>query len=244
MRGLFASLILLSALAATPAWADPPPGYEYKISAPLGRGFPVCDTVWGALLRHENKYYLDYGPGDAMEEPFLGQRPTLLWLNAYPTVATPNWRNMHLEDIRRDLPKTLAALGQQGKFLTQDYGIQRAHVDLDGDNHGEDIYALYWLRSGDFPRLFTTDDKPELNKALEDVHANYTFNFGGVNYVAARERGFFRVFQIASDHGKHGGAGPQLIVQKVCEYASNVPQPGTNGTALGSQPLDAGKNYK
>ncbi len=159
---------MLIALLPHAAFADPPPPYEYIISYKLGRGFPLCDAVFGQLVSPRNELYLRYHAGAPVTDAGKGESDGIFFLTSDALLTLPAWH--------------------------WDNGNGETVLDLDGNSHREKIYSTHTV-AGDFPHL-SMDDNSELAASLASLQGSYIVIFDLKPYIIARQFGRLEVYQL------------------------------------------------
>lgn len=244
MRALLPLACLLTLVAATPALADAPPGFQYNVLQPLGRGTEICDNIFGSLLQDSNLYYLTFQPGLQPRDVLRGDYDGTMQFNASPGIMVPFWENMPLGFLKQNFPAMAAAFDQQQMQEGRDYILRRAHFDIDASNHGQEVYQLVLPHGSDFPTLFLDDTTPKTRDALKALHASYAFSYKSDYFLMVRKPGSLEIWQLASDHAKHKGKGPDIISSHLCSFAQNEKPIASIDRKLEKQslPLKAGQN--
>ncbi|MDE1152303.1 MAG: hypothetical protein PW788_07185 [Micavibrio sp.] len=242
---LLFSALMLTAAVAKPAAAEIYAPYEYKVLAPVGRGLPVCDHVYGALLNMRNDHYLTFGPGDAGDKPNRGEHSGAPDFSVDANIVLPTWQRLEWTDFRTAKPQMYHDLTAAGQLYGTHYSVSKTRVDIEGSGHREEIYRIGYNSNAQFNQLIL--DKDDENTAIAPyfyaLQPSYTFIYDGKPYFMKRAKGSAEVYQFWTDRA-HNPPGGNISTTMLCRFTANVTAEGTSTQEMTTTVPQAGTVYQ
>jgi len=244
-RALLLPFLMLAALGAKPAAAETSAPYQYKVLAPIGRGFPMCDHVYGVLLNAKNDHYLTFGAGDARTEPLRGERDDLPNIAIDPALTEPSWQRLQWTDFRTAKPQLYHDMTAAGMLYGTHYSVSRTHLDIEGGGHRAEVYQIRYANGAKFSEMILDKDDENTSVApyFYALKPSYVFFYDGRPYFMKRAKGSAEVYQLWTDRS-HTPPGGNISTTMLCRFTANTTGEGTNTQEMTTTVPNAGAAYQ